>query len=430
MSHSIEILGTVIFALAVLHTFCVKKILAWSHHYPAGSGAWAFLHLAGEIEVVFGLWAAVFMLIYGLIQGFHAVLQYQQQLEFTEPIFIFCIMVVSATKPVMTSARALIQAMATVISKIFQVPEVHADVLIVLILGPLSGSFITEPAAMTVSALLLNSMIKENENHRQLLMYLLLAVLFVNVSIGGALTPFAAPPMLMVAGKWSWDFAFVAKHFGWKSALAIVLNTVLLVSFMFKDIRHAMHSLKSAGLKAQPIPPWVIGIHLLTLLGLVLSSHYSSTAMGIFLLFVGFATVTQKYQESLRFKESLLVAFFLAGIIMFGPLQKWWLQPLLSQMSQLTLYFGASVLTAVTDNAALTYLGSQVEGLSDISKYYLVAGALAGGGLTIIANAPNAAGFSILQKRFPQGLNPLWLFVAALIPTLVALVCLGSVPEF
>jgi hypothetical protein len=373
MSHSIEILGTVIFALAVIHTFCVKKILAWSHHYPSESGTRAFLHLAGEIEVVFGLWAAVFMLIYGVLQGFHAVLQYQQQLEFTEPIFIFCIMVVSATKPVMTVARALIQIMAAVISKIFRVPEVHADVLMVLILGPLSGSFITEPAAMTVSALLLNSMIKEDQSHRQRLMYLLLAVLFVNVSIGGALTPFAAPPMLMVAGKWSWDFAFVAKHFGWKSASAVLLNTILLVGFMFKDIRHGMSSLKSASARSQPIPLWVIGIHLLTLLGLVLSSHYPHTALGLFLLFLGVAIITQKYQEPLRFKESLLVAFFLAGIIMFGPLQKWWLQPLLSQMSQLTLYFGASLLTAVTDNAALTYLGSQVEGLTDISKYYLVA---------------------------------------------------------
>ena len=427
MSHSIEILGTIIFGIAVIHTFCVKQILGWSHHYPPDSGMRAFLHLAGEIEVVFGLWAAVFMLIYGCLQGFHAVLEYQQKLEFTEPIFIFCIMVVAATKPVLTVAQTIIQSIAQVVSKVFRVPEVHADVLIILILGPLSGSLITEPAAMTVSALLLNAMVKEN---RQRLMYLLLAVLFVNISIGGALTPFAAPPMLMVAGKWQWDFAFVAKHFGWKSFSAVAVNTILLVSLMFKDIRGAMASLKNANTRQQRMPLGVIAIHILILIGLVLSAHYSSTAFGLFLLFLGISTVTKKYQEPLRLRESLLVAFFLGGIIMFGPLQKWWLQPLLSQMSQLTLYFGASLLTAVTDNAALTYLGSQVEGLTEISKYYLVAGALAGGGLTIIANAPNAAGFSIMQKHFPKGLNPMWLLVAAIIPTLIALFCLGSVPEF
>lgn len=261
-------------------------------------------------------------------------------------------------------------------------------------------------------------------------MYLLLALLFVNVSIGGALTPFAAPPMLMVAHTWNWDFAFVAKHFGWKSVMAVSLNTLLLVIFFFKDIRESMQSLSAVSEKQHKIPLWVLCVHALTLLGLVASSHHTNTAFGLFLLFLGLSTVTKKYQEPLRLRESLLVAFFLGGIIMFGPLQRWWLQPLLSSMSQLTLYFGASALTAVTDNAALTYLGSQVEGLNEVSKYYLVAGALAGGGLTIIANAPNAAGFSILQKRFNGGLNAGLLFLAALIPTLIVLVCLGSVPEF
>jgi hypothetical protein len=64
------------------------------------------------------------------------------------------------------------------------------------------------------------------------------------------------------------------------------------------------------------------------------------------------------------------------------------------------MYFGATALTAITDNAALTYLGSLVEGVSDQLKYALVAGAVSGGGLTVIANAPNpaGAGFSSRQK--------------------------------
>ena len=81
----------------------------------------------------------------------------------------------------------------------------------------------------------------------------------------------------------------------------------------------------------------------------------------------------------------------------------------------------APALTAITDNAALTYLGSLVQGLSEEFKYALVAGAVTGGGLTVIANAPNPAGFSILRAHFDDGaIHPLGLFVAALPPTLVA----------
>jgi Na+/H+ antiporter NhaD/arsenite permease-like protein len=90
-------------------------------------------------------------------------------------------------------------------------------------------------------------------------------------------------------------------------------------------------------------------------------------------------------------------------------------------MSETAVFFGAMGLTAITDNAALTYLGSLVEGLSDGFKYALVAGAVAGGGLTIIANAPNPAGIAILGKHFhEQSVSPLHLLLAALPPTAVA----------
>jgi Na+/H+ antiporter NhaD/arsenite permease-like protein len=92
-------------------------------------------------------------------------------------------------------------------------------------------------------------------------------------------------------------------------------------------------------------------------------------------------------------------------------------------MSGAKLYFGATALTAITDNAALTYLGSLVEGISDELKYALVAGAVTGGGLTVIANAPNPAGAGILQsaKAFGgTGISPLGLFLGAVPPTLVA----------
>jgi hypothetical protein len=255
--------------------------------------------------------------------------------------------------------------------------------------------------------------------------------LFVNISIGGALTHFAAPPILMVAETWGWTLPYVASHFGWKAAIAVTLNSLILVLVFWKDIGPGFFTLKEVIAKAGrlQIPYGITILHFIFLLGLVITAHYPATFMGIFLLFLGVTTVTQSFQERLRIKESLLVAFFLAGIIMFGPFQTWWLQPLLSSLQDWQLFYGATALTAITDNAALTYLGSQVQGLTDISKYALVAGALSGGGLTIIANAPNPAGYSLLADKFTdRTINPLGLLTAALLPTLVAVLCLWYLP--
>ena len=83
------------------------------------------------------------------------------------------------------------------------------------------------------------------------------------------------------------------------------------------------------------------------------------------------------------------------------------------------LFLGATALTAVNDNAAITYLATLVPGFTEELKYAVVAGAVTGGGLTVIANAPNPAGQSILQRFFPNGVSPLNLLVAALAPTAI-----------
>lgn len=421
----IELLGTIFFAIAVMHTFMVGRILSWAHHFPKDSLWNNVLHLFGEIEAVFAIWAALFMAIYVGIEGWGPALAYQSSLNFVEPFFIFAIMVVCSTRPILASARQGILFVSSIIQKVFRTPAVLTDLAVVLILGPLSGSFITEPAAMTVTAFLLNSMLQKESSK---LIYALIAVLFVNISIGGALTPFAAPPILMVAGKWNWDFAFVLSHFGWKSALAVFVNTILLVAIFRREFTENCLTLRDVEKRlsgAQAEIPWPVTlVHLIFLAGIVVTGHYQNAFLGIFLLFLGVATVTQRYQDSLRLKESLLVAMFLGGIIQFGAFQKWWLAPLLGSMGDLLLFKAAVGLTAITDNAALTYLGSQVEGLSDSSKYALVAGAIAGGGLTIIANAPNAAGYSILSHKFPGGIKPVNLLLAALAPTAVAIFCL------
>lgn len=102
-----------------------------------------------------------------------------------------------------------------------------------------------------------------------------------------------------------------------------------------------------------------------------------------------------------------------------GGLQGWWLQPVLGQLGEVPLFVGATILTAFNDNALITYLATLVPGFSEELKFAVVSGAVTGGGLTVIANAPNPAGQSILQRFFPDGVSPWGLFLGALVPTLI-----------
>ena len=137
--------------------------------------------------------------------------------------------------------------------------------------------------------------------------------------------------------------------------------------------------------------------------------------------FMGFTQAYERHQSPLILKEGLLVGFFLAGLVVLGGMQQWWLQPVVSSLGPKPLFFGALGLTALTDNAALTYLGSLIEGIADQAKYMLVAGAVAGGGLTVIANAPNPAGVSLLRRGFAdESIGALGLLAGAALPTVVA----------
>jgi Na+/H+ antiporter NhaD/arsenite permease-like protein len=177
-------------------------------------------------------------------------------------------------------------------------------------------------------------------------------------------------------------------------------------------------------------PAWLRALHLIFLGLIVLMAHHPTVFLGIFLFFLGLTAITPEFQERLKLRESLLVAFFLAGLVVLGGVQRWWLEPLLRNLDTLPLFLGTTVLTAFTDNAALTYLGSQIPQISEAFKYALVAGAVAGGGLTVIANAPNPAGFSILRNSFgPEGISPAGLLAGAAIPTLIAMACFWWLPS-
>jgi hypothetical protein len=406
-----------LFLLAILHTFSAVYFERMAHRSTEHAGVF---HLLGEVEAVFGLWALIMLIIMcGLIGPMDAV-HYLESRNFTEPMFVFAIMVVAASKPILHFCRNIVLFLATLLP----LPASMAFYFVSLSFVPLLGSFITEPAAMTLAAFMLRDMAFSRGISTRL-KYATLGVLFVNVSIGGVLTPFAAPPVLMVAGKWGWDIAFMVTTFGWKAVLAVGFNAVVVTYLFRKELRELRADSESSVPGANDgMPKLVIFVHLLFLAGVIVFAHHPVIFMGLFLFFLGFATAYKHYQDRLILREGLMVAFFLAGLVVLGGQQQWWLQELLMGMSTSSVYFGATALTAVTDNAALTYLGSLVEGLTDEFKYALVAGAVSGGGLTVIANAPNPAGFSILKGFFPgESIRAPLLFLSALPATLVVIVC-------
>jgi len=414
----IEILASVLFTLAILHTFCVKSFANWAHKYPKGSIMENLLHFLAETEIVFGIWAAaLFAGIAALTGSVHEAVHYIEGLNFTEPKFVFVVMVVAATRPVVKLAEYLI----LMVSKLLPMKEVSSFYIAALAVGPLLGSFITEPAAMTLLAILLKRRYFDRGISLKFA-YATIGLLFVNVSIGGTLTHFAAPPVLMVAAKWDWDMAFMATHFGWRAFLSTLISTGIVYAVFRKDLA----KLEVRKQDGNTVPAWLTATHLVFLAMIVYPAHYPDVFFGVFMIFLGLVTATREYQDSLKLKEGLLVGFFLSGLVVMGSLQKWWLQPLIASMGSDALYFGAIALTAITDNAALTYLGALVEGISEELKYALVAGAVTGGGLTVIANAPNPAGAGILQssKVFEaEGISPIGLLLGAAVPTLIAIIC-------
>jgi hypothetical protein len=406
--------STILFFIALIHTFLAGKISKMAQRFPNGSVAENLLHLFGEVEIVFGFWSAVLVVITLNAFNFEFIINYLEGRNFTEALFVFVIMSICSTKPILKISENVLLG----VGKLIPIHKSLSTYFIILFLGPLLGSFITEPAAMTICAYLLLPRFF-NQQQSANFKYATIALLFVNVSLGGTLTPFAAPPVLMVAKKWSWDIHFMLTHFAPMTLATLFLNTLLILFLFKKEI------IKNPGVNLQKskmeIPFLVSIIHLFFLGLVVITAHHPVLFIGIFLFFIGFLQATKEYQTPLQLREPLLVGFFLAGLVVLGGPQSWWLEPIISKLSKLQLYAGAIGLTAVTDNAALTYLGTLIPNLTDEAKLALVKGSVIGGGLTLIANAPNPAGFGILRNAFLQdGFSPLRLFLWASPLTLIA----------
>jgi hypothetical protein len=439
-----NLIATVIILLAIAHTFAAARFTTLAHTLQrrhraraAAAGTPAhpsvaaeLLHFMGEVEVVFGLWAillvAVILSRFGWATAAHYV---NDTVNYTEPLFVVVIMALAATRPIIVLAETALGALATLGG---HTPA--AWWFTILTFAPLLGSVITEPAAMTIGALLLGRQFYDL-NPGSALKYATLGLLFVNVSIGGTLTHFAAPPVLMVARHWEWGTPFMLGHFGWRAVVAIVVSNVIYFLFFRRELR-ALASRPAqpdidradedvdgvANLPLSPIPAWITAVHILFLIWTVLTSHYPALFLAGFLFFLGFARATGLYQSRIDLRAPLLVGFFLAGLVIHGTLQGWWIAPVLASLSERGLFFGSTFLTALNDNALITYLATLVPNLDHRLKVAVVEGAVTGGGLTVIANAPNPAGQALLSRFFDGAIAPGYLLAGALVPTLIAIV--------
>jgi len=334
-------------------------------------------------------------------------------------------MALASTRPIIMLAESSLRALANIGGG-----TPAAWWFVILTIAPLLGSLITEPAAMTIAALLLARQFYDRHPSAAL-KYGTLGLLFVNVSIGGTLTHFAAPPVLMVSRTWEWTTPYMLGHFGWRAVVAIIISTISYYLFFRKEFARLKASAWVPDVEVPaddadpsrallPVPAWVTLTHLGFMAWTVLTVHYPGLFLGGFLFFLGFARATAAYQAQIDMKTPLLVGFFLAGLVIHGGLQGWWIAPVLSSLSPDGVFWGATTLTAFNDNALITYLATLVPNLSEGFKMAVVEGAVTGGGLTVIANAPNPAGQALLGKFFDDAVSPARLFAAAIIPTLIA----------
>ncbi len=535
-----NLVASLIFLFAIIHTFMAGKFLAiahkWEHEhqekiirgdadkYSVSHGAELF-HFLGEVEAIFGIWAIALAAAIFSFYDWHTLLNYLgHKVNFTEPMFVVVIMTLASTRPILKLAENSMWKIASLAGG-----SLTAWWFTILTFGPLLGSFITEPAAMTISALLLSSKFYDL-NPSSKFKYATIGLLFVNISVGGTLTHFAAPPVLMVAGPWDWGMVHMLTNFGWKALTGILISNVLyflvfknefkalqekfeltslkeeigkkyftrenleqefselehiisnklgytesfneactkikertrtrlreqlderikrkgtdpeLVREAFnerfeeikrREMRKTIPGLMPADERADfydpewdkrddPVPGWVVSVHVLFMVWTIVNAHYPALFICGMLFFLGFAQVTSPFQNRIDLKPALLVGFFLGGLVIHGGVQGWWIAPVLGNLGELTLMLCATVLTAFNDNAAITFLSTLVPNFTDPLKYAVVAGAVAGGGLTVIANAPNPAGQAILKKYFENGVNPAKLAMAALIPTIVVVLC-------
>lgn len=421
-----HIISLIIFILAIIHTLSVYKVHDWARALEqkqrkrqSRTLTVQLLYFLSEVEIVFAFWAIPLFISMAAFYGWTMSLEYINTRDYTEPLFVVVIFAMASTRPIVQAAEKMIFWFAKWLGG-----SLSAYWFTLLTIGPLLGSFITEAAAMALCALLLSRQFYQYHPSTKL-SYATLALLFVNISIGGVLTDFASPAVLILARCWDWSLSDMFINFGWKAILGIVLSNLVYWAYFRNELiamgvrKNAMNIYKTYTAKGRdvPIPIWITTTHILFMAWIVFVSHYPAIFIASFLFFIGFYQATRSYQYSLRLARPLLIGLFLAGLVIHGGLQGWWVVDLLKDLSPLSVMGVAIALTGFNDNAAISYLTTLVPNWGEIYEYAVFTGVIAGGGLTVIANAPNPAGYAILKKHFENGIKPLQLLLAALVPT-------------
>jgi len=427
-----HIITLALFVLAIIHTLSVHRVHAWARRLEASQAPrragkrWQrslpvqLLYFLSEVEVIFAFWVIPLFISIVCVYGWTIGVEYINTRDYTEPLFVAVVLSLAATRPIIQLAERAIQWCAKWLGG-----SLSAWWFTLLTIGPILGSFITEVGAMTLCALLLSRQFYEFHPSKNLA-YATISLLFVNVSVGGILTDFASPAVLVLAHCWHWTTFDMFTIFGWKAAFGIALSNLGYWFIFRKEFRlldekkrrlAASQFLSPLKEKESRIPKWVTFVHILFLVWIVVVSHYTAIFIASFLFFVGFHQATRAHQYPIRLVRPMLVGLFLAGLVIHGGLQGWWVVDLLEGLGPLSVMGVAMLLTGFNDNTAISYLTTLVPNWGDAFKYAVFTGVVAGGGLTVIANAPNPAGFAILGRHFQAGIKPLRLFLMALGPT-------------
>lgn len=420
----------VIFALAVIHTLLANHFTALSEKlakkHPGKVHFWAeVLHFFGEVEVIFALWVIPLVMVVTIFFGWKDVVNYLDSRIYVEPFFIVVIMSLSATRPIIQLAEKAVKSIAGLFGG-----STRSFWLTLMTLGPILGSLITEAAAMTITALLLKDKLYLLSPTKRLA-YGTLGLMFVNFSVGGVLTNFAAPPALILSRCFGWSIGDFIDFFALKVILGIALVNALYFFFLRKDLKALRDSPpEDKRTRRKVIPLWVTLVHMGFILWTIVMAHYPPVFLGSYLLFLGFHQATRTYQYTLNLKRPLLVGLFLAGLVIHGGFQGWWIEPLIGNLGYGAMMLTGTVLTAFNENSTVAYLACLLDEISPHIRYALASGLVAGGGLTIIAHAPNPAGQALLSPYFTGGISPWNLFLAALVPTLIFLAIFFLFPSY
>jgi len=420
-----------IFLCAVIHTLCANQFTKLSKRVAARharkvkdpkrdvSFLAEVLFFFGEVEIIFGLWVIPLVIAVTAFYGWGDMITYLNSRIYVEPFFIIVVMSLSATRPIVKLAEKGVHALARVFGD-----TTASWWMTALTLGPIFGSIITEVSAMTIVALLMKKKLFTHSPTKRLA-YGTLGLMFVNFSVGGVLTNFAAPPALTLERCWNWSLWDFFSRFGARVILGIFLVNALYFFFLRRDFRKLKKikpkekEAREADIHKGPVPMWITLVHLFFLGWTIAMAHYPPIFLGTYLLFLGFHQATRQHQYLLNLRRPLLVGLFLAGLVIHGGFQGWWIEPLIGDLGYGAMMLAGAVLTAFNENTTVAYLACLLDEITPKLQYALTAGLVAGGGLTIIAHAPNPVGQALLRKYFKGGVSAWNLFLAALIPTLI-----------